>query len=158
MKRSFRVATAFTGTAAAVAAFAPAAAAATTATAKAQEVKIQEAKIQEIKPDIGVTNCPSSPIWLTSFHFYYPPSGHHGPTCVGEAGTATLFVKYQAWCAGNNRGYFNGYSAGGFGWRVTFGPGSRVYNFSSEGFKEPGPFEVTSIHISGWSGSAKCAW
>jgi len=85
MRKSFKVATAFTGTAAATAMFAPAAGAAT------------------MMPDTSHANCTGS---TTATVLYRPVSAHHGPTCVfGGNGRTNLGSTYfQYFCAGDNFG------------------------------------------------------
>jgi hypothetical protein len=96
MKRSFRVATVFTGAAACAAAFTPGVA--TAATAKADL----------ITPDIAHKNCPHTPALTKSVHFYYPPSAKHGPTCVaGDGKTSLGGTVYSFICTGNNFGWYD---------------------------------------------------
>jgi hypothetical protein len=79
----------------------------------------------------------------TSVHFYWPASKHHGPTCVGEAGTTSLGGNpFSSICTGNNRGWFS--SSGS---RHNFTPGSWPIIFHAR---------ITKVHISGWSGGSKC--
>ena len=129
MRRAFKVATSFTGAVACTAAFTPAAGAATTTMGKGA-------------PRAFARNCTIGTS-TTSVHFYWLPSAHHGPTCVGEAGTVSLHgIKMSAFCAGNNFGYFyaNGH-------KLSFFSGSTFELFSAK---------ITQVHISGWGGSSKC--
>lgn len=88
MRKSFKVATAFTGAAAATAMCAPAAGAATVA------------------PDVTHYNCNAPTFWGTVL--YWPASAHHGPTCVsgitfpGRTYLANTYFQY--FCAGNYAG------------------------------------------------------
>jgi hypothetical protein len=90
MRKSFKVATAFTGTAAAAAMFAPAAGAAT------------------VTPDVSHFNCNAPTFFGTVL--YRPASAHHGPTCVSSSrgnlpGRTNLGNTYfQYFCAGNYSG------------------------------------------------------
>ena len=85
MRKSFKVATAFTGTAAATAMFAPAAGAAT------------------VTPDVSHFNCNAPTFFGTVL--YRPASAHHGPTCVSGFGKTNLGSTYfQYFCAGGFSG------------------------------------------------------
>ena len=92
MRKSFKVATVFTGTAAAAAAFAPAAGAAT------------------IRPATSHRNCALG-VYTTSTVLFWPTSKHHGPTCVGGANGSSptpLGNNYFTYaCAGNNAGFID---------------------------------------------------
>ena len=110
MKRSFRVATVFTGIAACATALAPPAEAApaipgatTTATAGTPTVK---------KCTAGLGH------WV---HLYYTLSERHGPECFGGSGYIDFTGKTRFFklCAGNNYGYVMLYS---YSLPVTFGP------------------------------------
>jgi hypothetical protein len=111
MRRSFRVATAFTGVAAATA-FTPAANAAVT---------------HAVKPAIVEENCNSGTRqWI---HLYYPASAHHGPICFAHPGTYPLGGNlFTSVCAGNNYGAVFGHYPGHTGRSVfrSFGPGGTV--------------------------------
>jgi hypothetical protein len=130
MKRSFKVATVFTGATAFAAAFTPTAGAVTVS-----------AKTQLIKPDIFKKNCTLGHP-TTSVHFYWPAAAHHGPTCLGEAGTTSLGgTVFASFCAGNNYGWF---SASGV--HVPFGQSETLFVGAP----------VHQVHISHWQDSYKC--
>jgi hypothetical protein len=98
MRRSFQVATIFTGAVACAAAVAPVAEAAPAATAKTQV----------IKPDVVKKNCVVGPN-TTSMVFYWYSFQDHGPTCIGSAGapgTETLNHSFAGFCTGDNYGWF----------------------------------------------------
>jgi hypothetical protein len=89
MRKSFKVATVFTGAAAAAAVFAPAAGA---ATATADAVRY---------------NCPIGPRTAATV-LYWPTSKHHGPTCVSSIGLISVGDTYFSYfCAGNYFGVIN---------------------------------------------------
>lgn len=136
MRRAFKVATIFTGTAACAAGFAPAAVAATTA------------KAQQAEPATSHWNCVVGPR-TTATVFWWPTSAHHGPTCVGGAnknGMATpLNVQYSSYCPGNNYGWFQAF----FGGRFAIHPGETKHALNDN--------YVSSAYISRWSGTDTCA-
>jgi hypothetical protein len=117
MKRSFRVATVFTGAAAAVA-LTPA----LNAVAMPGNVA-QVPKGQEVTPNITVENCNSGTRqWL---HLYYTAAEHHGPSCFGHPGSYTIpnsRTAFASLCAGNNNGFLLGITRSGFFESVPFGP------------------------------------
>ena len=135
MRKSFRVATVFTGAAACAAGFTPAALAATATTT---------AKTQQMEPDTFHRNCPggyNGPS-TTSMHFYYPSSKDHGPTCVGQLGSTSLAgTFYEAACTGNNSGYY--YTPAG---RYPFDR-SEVFSLSTD---------VFNVSILEFGGGYKC--
>jgi hypothetical protein len=96
MRRAFKVATVFTGAAAAAAAFTPAALAATAAGAHRME------------PATSIRNCDGNLQSTTSMVFKRPPSAHHGPTCIGDGNVALRGIgvspeaNYGNYCTGNN--------------------------------------------------------
>jgi hypothetical protein len=91
MRRSFRVATAFTGAAAAVAGFAPAAGAATAAPDAAGAGNCTTAKTQDLV-------------------LYYAASEHHAtPACVSGFGYVPIGNRdahFKSYCGGRYSGYF----------------------------------------------------
>jgi len=116
MRKAFKVATAFTGAAAAATVFTPAAAMAATAL-----------------PDYGPVNCTGG-AYTTSVHLNWLGSEHHGPTCFrGDAvaysgfGTPPTAPKYGSVCPGSYIGHFgsvsrNGGPAGYFSFGSGVGP------------------------------------
>jgi hypothetical protein len=107
MKKSFRVATVFTGAAAAAAAFTPAAAAMPVATGPATH---------DLAPGIAATgnvtatdDCGSrTEGWL---YLYYAASEHHGPVCLGGTGIVDIKpgTRIAGYCTGNTYGSMAGY-------------------------------------------------
>jgi hypothetical protein len=139
MRRAFTVATVFTGTAACAAAFAPAAGAVTAA------------RDQPLEPATSHRNCAIGPR-TTSTVFWWLPSAHHGPTCVGGANNyrEVTFVSnsYSAFCAGNNSGY---YVVGGEA--HYYKPGETKASILGT---YAGTY-ITSVSIYGWTGHDTCA-
>ncbi len=119
MKRSFRVATLFTGAAAAVA-LTPA----VNAVAMPDNAA-QVPKGQEVTPNITVENCNSGTRqWI---HLYYTAAEDHGPTCLGHPGTYIVpnhNTVFQSFCAGNNFGHITGLTSSGLEASNSFGPGN----------------------------------
>jgi hypothetical protein len=123
MKRSFRVATVFTGAAAAVSLTPAVNAVAMPGNA------VQVPKAQEATPNITVENCNSGTRqWI---HLYYTAAEHHGPVCLGHPGTYIVpnhNTVFQSFCAGNNFGRIIGKNSDTnlSSSSVTFGPGARI--------------------------------
>lgn len=137
MRKSFRVATVFTGAAACAAAFTPAAALAATATTMA--------KTQQMGPDTFHINCPGGKTGAptTSMHFYYAPSADHGPTCVGQLGHTSLGdTFYWSYCAGNNSGHLSTPNV------------VDIHFYRSHDYLLYG--EVNNVTITGFAGGFKC--
>ncbi len=107
MKRSFRVATVFTGAAAAVS-LTPA------VNALAMPgIPSQMPKGQEVTPNITVENCNSGTRqWI---HLYYTAAENHGPTCLAHPGIHAMppNTVIQSYCAGNNFGSIIGIDPSG---------------------------------------------
>ncbi len=105
MKRSFRVATVFTGAAACAVALAPVAEAAPTAPAA-------PGTTARVAPDASITagNCPKNAS-TTALHLYYPASAKHSlPACITGIVQASIpfhpAKKFQSYCGGVYSGYF----------------------------------------------------
>jgi hypothetical protein len=149
-KKKIRVATVFTGVTACAAVFAPAA-----------------AHAAEAAPDIKGESCTTfgNPTWL-----------HVGTTrsyaCFGFTGDFNTWAHFQEypeledWCGGNNYGYFAGAFLSSAGDAFLGGWGSGFAYHQGTTYAEPpktnlgfptGGFELSDIHISGWSGTDKCA-
>jgi hypothetical protein len=137
MRRAFKVATVFTGAAAAVAAFTPAGAA-------------TAAGAQRMEPATSLRNCNGHLASTTSMVFVYQ-SGNHGPTCIGDGNISLQGfpvrpdTKYGNFCAGNNSGnmfYDSGRSK-------VFVPGSKKIGLG-------GAF-VSNVSIGSFRGADKCA-
>jgi hypothetical protein len=136
MRRAFRVATVFTGTAACAAGFAPAAMAAKTA------------KTEQAEPATSHWNCAVGPRTKATV-FWWPSTKGHGPTCVGGANGerqwSTLGTEYSSYCPGDNWGYFHALYGGSY--RIH--PGETKHALNND--------YVSSVYISRYSGSDKCA-
>jgi len=123
MRKAFRVATIFTGVAAATAGFAP--------TAIAGPVGPVGPKISGRLDGTTVEACNNNTTqWV---HMYYPKADHHGPECFGGVGTIPIRpgIRFAGLCAGNNYGSFYGVSALGSPVHRTFGSGSWLHMSSS---------------------------
>jgi hypothetical protein len=100
MKRSFRVATVFTGAAACAAAFAP--------TANAAQVGPNGTT--RITPDAKAGTCEPGLIGASSLHLYYSPKQDHpDPACVylsdGYVAIGNGKAKFSSYCGGGYSGY-----------------------------------------------------
>lgn len=146
MKRSFRVATVFTGTAALTGAFGAMAAA-----AYARDIPVSG--------DTHQQNCSLDANYV---HLYYPAAADHGPDCFGGIGKLSFspHVTFYGICGGNNGGIVYGYSTGrSDGWKIKFGHGTYsrpFHDWSSPGFPFEGNFRVSALKIYSWSGNDKC--
>jgi hypothetical protein len=130
MRKAFKVATVFTGTAAFAAGFAPAAVAATGRAAASH------------------WNCAIGPRTKATV-FWWPSSKNHGPTCVGDANQngapAHLGTFYQSYCPGNNKGWFDT-SVVDLSYKIHPGQTKHAIYLS-----------VHDVFLSGFSGSDTCA-
>jgi hypothetical protein len=144
MRRAFKVATVFTGAAAAVAAFTPAAEAATAAGA------------QRMEPTTSLRNCNGNIASTTSMVFMWPVSKHHGPTCIGDGKHSRQGdpvhpdTNYGNYCAGNNFGFLL-YDSGRQKSFAAGSPGRAGMPTSGLG----GAF-VSFVSISAFRGSIRC--
>jgi hypothetical protein len=140
MKKSFRVATVFTGAAACAAAFAPTAAAAMPETPGATAHNLARAAISG-------KECGSATVgW---FEMYYEPSKDHGPVCLGGEGIARLDTGpvLDGFCTGATRGSLKGYeftSAGIKSFRSTWETPRTLTFFV--------PFSISYVNLTGHSG------
>ena len=97
MKRSFRVATVFTGAAACAIALTPA----------AEAAPMAPGGTAKITPATTGGNCNPS-LSTTSLHLYYTPAEHHSlAACFAGGGTFTIGKgkKFQFYCAGQYSGH-----------------------------------------------------
>jgi hypothetical protein len=138
MKKPFRVATLFTGAAAAAAAFAPTAAA---------MPATQAATTHKLAPDASAKDCGSATKGWT--YLYYEASEHHGPICLGGTGKVPLdsHIKIAGYCAGANKGLFHAkvYTSQGLkSYSQIFDPRS-IQSFSH-------PVYMKSVYLSSHSG------
>jgi hypothetical protein len=130
MRRSFKLATAFTGVTALAGGFGPAALAAPAH----HSGKIHNAECGA--NDDGVSN---------QVHLYYP-NDDHPAECFASAGQVTVDTTIASFCAGNNNGSFYRASAPAF--PVPFKQSSPRHAVGS--------VYLTSLYIASWSGHAKC--
>jgi hypothetical protein len=139
MKRSFKAATVFAGAGAMTGVFAPAALAAPAHTITAAKPDINPAR------PCGANNGGVSQ-WA---HFFYPGNDHPAECIGGGKGTLGVDATIYSFCPGNNSGkIFGTYS-------FDFGAGSPRQVVSFWDF-ERGNDHVSGIHISRWTGNAKC--
>ena len=94
MKRTFRVATVFTGAAACAATLTPA----------AQAAPVAPGVMTRATPDAIASDCGRSP--TASVHLYYTISEKHSvPACVDSLGVAHLGKRFGSYCGGAWSGY-----------------------------------------------------
>lgn len=128
MRRSFKMATAFTGVTAIAGAFGPAALAAPA---------FHSGNIHN--QECGANNDGVSK-WV---HLYYPMDDHPAE-CFASEGQVTTNVTLSSFCPGNNNGVrFIGTNP----WSIPFHAGSGRNGWDAT---------MTSLDISNWSGNAKC--
>jgi hypothetical protein len=132
MKRSFKLATVFTGAGALTGVFAPAALAAPANTAAVA------------KPDIGpAKECGANNGGVSNWVHLYYPNNDHPAECIGGAGTLPVKATIRSFCAGNNNGYVTGNLP------FHFHPSSPRTDLLTN-------VQLTAVHISSWVGHAKC--
>jgi hypothetical protein len=154
MRKSFQMATVFTGAAACAAVFAPTAGAVTARTAPAVRAGAATARTTAAVPATASENCNAgTKTWV---HVYFPAGAHHGPVCFGGRGVAGVAdVTRLGVCGGNNSGYISGLSTDHGGhWPIHFGPGTTERNFSKWGVG--GDLRVSFVYISGFKGGDTC--
>lgn len=100
------------------------------------------------RPDIRTKGCYAS-VWGTWVHIYRVNAGTD--ICVGFTGTISLAASntYE-FCAGNNRGSFKWKRPGRPTLTQKFSPSEEI------GYSVSNPITITSITITGWSGSFRC--
>jgi hypothetical protein len=160
MRKSFQMATVFTGAAACAAAFAPTASAVTARTAPAVRAGAAVARAAAAVPArTGSKDCNAgTKTWV---HVYFPAGADHGPVCFGGRGAEGVnSVTLVGVCGGNNSGYIFGYSTdhGAF-WGIPYGHGTGERNFSkwsAHGIHVGGDLRVTEVSISGFRGGDTC--
>jgi hypothetical protein len=140
MRKSFKVATVFTGVAT-VAVGAGTTAFATTA----QHV-----------PDFKVQRCGANNGGVSNWvHLYYPHNDHPAECIAGPAHSSPVNATVASFCPGNNRGKFwgsvNGVKVLG---SFPFAPGSGRGHITD--WTISSPFHISRITITGDSGHAKC--
>jgi hypothetical protein len=139
MRKAFKVATVFTGTAAAVTGF------------------------TTVGPTLpayaDVQDCPTHP--NTSVHLYWSAGEKHGPTCVGNYQYFSGFnqdngerIRYVSLCAGNNDGWFDSYDP--------VGPTYYVHDYGRHayGVEDLGLVDQDALAISNqsWDGGSECSY
>jgi hypothetical protein len=132
MRRSFKLATAFTGVAALSGGYGPTALAATTPAAA-------------VHPDIGNRVCGANNGGVSNWVHLYYPNNNHPAECFGGAGGTPVNATIASFCPGNNNGDF---LADGIVSPVTF--------HHSSGRNNIGTMHISYLYISNWSGHAKC--
>jgi hypothetical protein len=141
-----RVATVFTGAAAAAVAFAPGAMAAPGHTQAPGHPARAAGKARALAPDIRSSGCTTN-TWL---HVEYFSPFRELCKAFGFAGKMTPLgapLEMSAQCGGNNFGtiFWSG------GRRTTYGPGTTYREF-------PIVESVSAVSITHWQGTDKCAW
>jgi hypothetical protein len=144
MRRSFKVATVFTGAAALAGGYGPAALAATTqATAVHPDVTFQECGAN----DDGVSN------WV---HLYYPADDHPAECIGGATSNHAVSATIASFCPGNNNGWFDASVDGNpLSSPIYFYAGSGRHSTAwwTGGYPEVHVYKIT---IKNWAGEAKC--
>jgi hypothetical protein len=138
MRRSFRVATAFTGVAAIAGGFGPTAAAALPRSGSIRNVEC-------LANNGGVST------WV---HLYYP-NNDHPAECFGGRGNTPAKVTIASLCPGNNNGSLNG-SVATFPDVIAFHAGERRHAISWYDHIFSAYFRISDVYISGWTGHSKC--
>ena len=138
MRKAFKVATVFTG-----------AAAAATATTV----------IPAHPAEAVIKDCVTHP--NTSVHLYWSPSENHGPTCVGNYQYYNNFrqangayIHYVSLCAGNNDGWFDSFDSVGPSY-YTHDYGTYAY-----GVENLGLYDTNALAVSNqsWHGTSQCSY
>lgn len=146
MRRSFKVATAFTGVAALAGGAGPTALAATT---------------QHVLPAFKVQQCGANNGGVSNWvHLYYPNDDHPAECIAGPAHSNPVNATIYSFCPGNNFGQFFGSfdgikNVGPF----PFGAGSpraHIGNWAQASGIQFTPFHISRITIAGDSGHARC--
>jgi hypothetical protein len=156
MRKSFQMATVFTGAAACAAAFAPTAGAATASTTPvARAGAVTASTSPAIRASIVSKECGAGTnTWV---HVYFPAGADHGPVCFGDRGdTGVSNIILAGLCGGNNSGWINGYSTDHLGAKyIHFVRGTGERNFS-QWPNVHGNLYVTFVSISRFSGGDTC--
>ena len=149
MRRSFKVATAFTGVAALAGGAGPAALAAPTPHMRAA-FKVQQCGAN----NGGISN------WV---HLYYPHDDHPAECIAGPATNQAVNATVASFCAGNNFGSFYGSVSGhkGMGpYELSAGEGRHPIGWYLRNkridFDPIYSFHISRITISRWTGHATC--
>jgi hypothetical protein len=141
LRRSFKVATVFTGAAALAGGYGPTALAAT-------------AQTTAVHPDIANQECGANDDGISNWVHLYYPNDDHPAECYHGAGSTPAGATIASFCPGNNKGEVFG-SVDGVTSPFPFGAGDGRHPVSwYDGYA--GNYHVTGIYIIGWSGDAKC--
>jgi hypothetical protein len=138
MRRSFKVATVFTGVAAITGGLGPTALAAT-------------ARIGSITNVPCGANNDGISTWV---HMYYP-NDDHPAECFGNWGSTPAKVTIASLCPGNNNGSLTG-SVATFADVITFHAGEGRHSDPYYDHVFSAYFRISKVDISGWTGDAKC--
>jgi len=142
VKRSFKLATVFTGVGAVTGVFGPMAFAA-------------PANAAVVKPDINPAKvCGANNGGVSKWVHLFYPNNDHPAECIEGAGSELLKGAIASFCPGYNNGILGGTVDG------VYEP-FRFHDYSprlpvSRYDLYRGYFDVESIHISNWSGANKC--
>jgi hypothetical protein len=141
MRRSFKVATVFTGVAAVTGGFGPTAFAAT-------------AQTTAIQPDLANQVCGANNDGISNWVHLYYPNDDHSAECFHGKGNHAAAGTIASFCPGNNIGSLRGTAQGAnasFSFSVSEGR-HPISSFEQYG----GYFTLTGISIRSWKGDAKC--
>jgi hypothetical protein len=148
MRRSFKVATAFTGVAALAGGVGPTALATTT---------------YHVRPAFKVQQCGANNGGVSNWvHLYYPHNDHPAECIAGPAKNQAVNATVASFCSGNNYGSFYGSYNGtkGLGPYFFGGPGGKLpikfWTASHNRVFFYSPFHISRITITGWSGRGTC--
>jgi hypothetical protein len=139
MRRSFKVATVFTGVAAVTGGFGPAALA---------------AQATAIQPDIAHQECGANNGGVSNWVHLYYPNDDHPAECFHDKGNVAAAGTIASFCPGNNIGSLRG-TAQRANASFSFSAGEGRHPVSSYAVYG-GNFTLTGISIRGWTGDAKC--
>jgi hypothetical protein len=142
MKRSFRVATAFTGAAALAGGYGPAALAATT-------------QATAVRPDIGPARvCGANNGGVSNWvHFFYP-NDDHPAVCIGGGGATSVAANIGSFCPGNNSGWVRGIHSNDSPLTFFFHAGQGRHSMAY--WIARANFYVSAMSISHWKGNDPC--
>jgi hypothetical protein len=143
MRRSFKLATVFTGAAALAGGYGPTALATTT-------------RATAVHPDIGAFQpCGANNNGVShDVHLYYP-NDDHPAECAGGKGFEPVNATIYSFCPGTNTGQVLGSVDGQFD-PFPFSAGSKRARVSKYDHHLPGNFHISGISIYTWAGNAIC--
>jgi hypothetical protein len=143
MRRSFKVATVFTGAAALAGGYGPTALAATT-------------QATAVRPDLTVQDCGANDDGVSTWvHLYYPADDHPAVCIGGSTSYHPVSATIASFCPGNNNGSFEASVDGNVLSTVYFyaNSGRHTAAWWTGGYPEVHIFRIT---IKNWTGEAKC--